>query len=341
MLKLQQYKGFSILMALGITAILMILVSGLAVMYMREFKLSRLSYDEVLASSSAEGMFEYGMLKIRNHADGFQDSVSTASGDLDSDMFKLITPRSKWLEMKYEMNSNTGSYEKELKPGEFLVIPLGIGDDDPLSTESGKNAKKPTKNPQVIHAEWLDVSGINTDVKWTIAAMSGSENIGLQGSGAFNKTTIGEVQLREINHYCVDIATGVGAECTKSTYDAHPEFFPSDSTKKAKEELLYFYTANGSVESFMKPGVKDFWSGKSEQKNVTYENFYLILYNGSDEWHPGTTQTVKINASTNFALPEYSITSTATKGDASQVFRFSENKAGAYDALKYGYYNPN
>lgn len=104
----------------------------------------------------------------------------------------------------------------------------------------------------------MDVSGINTDVKWTIAAMSGSENIGLQGSGAFNKTTIGEVQLREINHYCVDIATGVGAECTKSTYDAHPEFFPSDSTKKAKEELLYFYTANGSVESFMKPGVKDF-----------------------------------------------------------------------------------
>ena len=95
------------------------------------------------------------------------------------------------------------------------------------------------------------------------------------------------------------------------------------------------------MESFMKPGVKDFWSGKSEQKNVTYENFYLILYNGSDEWHPGTTQTVKINASTNFALPEYSITSTATKGDASQVFRFSENKAGAYDALKYGYYNPN
>ena len=82
-------------MALGITAILMILVSGLAVMYMREFKLSRLSYDEVLASSSAEGMFEYGMLKIRNHADGFQDSVSTASGDLESDMFKLITPRSK------------------------------------------------------------------------------------------------------------------------------------------------------------------------------------------------------------------------------------------------------
>lgn len=81
-------------MALGITAILMIVVTGLSVMYMREFKLSRLSYDEVLSSGSSEGMFEYGMLKIRNHADGFEDTVDSSVQDLDTEMFKMTMPRS-------------------------------------------------------------------------------------------------------------------------------------------------------------------------------------------------------------------------------------------------------
>ena len=81
-------------MALGITAILMIVVTGLSVMYMREFKLSRLSYDEVLSSASSEGMCEYGMLKIRNHADGFEDTVDSSVQDLDTEMFKMTMPRS-------------------------------------------------------------------------------------------------------------------------------------------------------------------------------------------------------------------------------------------------------
>ncbi len=63
-------------MAIGIIAILMILVSGLAMTYLREMKLSRLSYDEVIASANAEGVFEYAMLKVRNHRDGFQDSMT-------------------------------------------------------------------------------------------------------------------------------------------------------------------------------------------------------------------------------------------------------------------------
>lgn len=50
----RQHRGFSILMALGITAILMITVTGLAAMYARELKISRLTYDEILAQNSAE-----------------------------------------------------------------------------------------------------------------------------------------------------------------------------------------------------------------------------------------------------------------------------------------------
>ena len=54
-------------MALGVIAILLIVVTGLASTYIREMKLSRTTYDEVIAYANAEGMFEYAMLKVRNH----------------------------------------------------------------------------------------------------------------------------------------------------------------------------------------------------------------------------------------------------------------------------------
>jgi hypothetical protein len=54
-------------MALGTIAVLLLIVTGLASTYMREMKLSRASYDEVVALGTAEGMFEYAMLKVRNH----------------------------------------------------------------------------------------------------------------------------------------------------------------------------------------------------------------------------------------------------------------------------------
>lgn len=54
MKKFSQHRGFSILMALGITAILMITVTALAAMYARELKISRMTYDEILAQNAAE-----------------------------------------------------------------------------------------------------------------------------------------------------------------------------------------------------------------------------------------------------------------------------------------------
>jgi Tfp pilus assembly protein PilX len=86
-------KGFSTLMALGTIGILLIIVTGLATTYIREMRLSRTSYDEVLAYANAEGMFEYAMLKIRNHREGFSDSVTYT--ELDSKMLIPTTERAK------------------------------------------------------------------------------------------------------------------------------------------------------------------------------------------------------------------------------------------------------
>ena len=79
-------------MAIGTIGVLLVLVTSLAISYIRESRLSRYSYDEVIASAAAEGQFEYAMLKVRNHRDGFQDRVS--SSESDGRMLDLSTPRS-------------------------------------------------------------------------------------------------------------------------------------------------------------------------------------------------------------------------------------------------------
>ena len=86
-------SGFSILMAIGTIAVLMILVTSLALTYMRETKLSRYSYNDVLTQAASEGTFEYAMLKVGNHRSGFEDS--TMSGDLDGNLLGLSQKISK------------------------------------------------------------------------------------------------------------------------------------------------------------------------------------------------------------------------------------------------------
>lgn len=146
-----RHKGFSLLMALGITAVLLIMVVGLALVYMRELKLSRLSYDEVLSSASAEGLFEYGMLKVRNHADGFQDSVRAGSGedfDADGKMFALSELRSAGMSMEYSIEANSTGATFTLSGGEHLIIPLFVDTGEKI--KPGSDSKKPQKNTSSI-----------------------------------------------------------------------------------------------------------------------------------------------------------------------------------------------
>ena len=142
-----QNRGFSILMAIGIIAILMIVVTGLSMIYLREFKLSRLSYDEVIASTSAEGVFEYGMLKVRNHRDGFADSMT--GGDLDGQMFLYQSTRSAGLSPSYTIEASSTGKTFEIAPNEHLIIPLFVGSGEIISGQS----KDPRKSDRIQKTE--------------------------------------------------------------------------------------------------------------------------------------------------------------------------------------------
>ena len=319
-------------MALGITAILMIVVTGLSVMYMREFKLSRLSYDEVLSSASSEGMFEYGMLKIRNHADGFEDTVDSSLQDLDTEMFKMTMPRSAWMEMKYEILAQTGSYSTKIEKNGFLVIPLFAGTDEVLSNKS----LKPLKWDETKPSTGLAVSGLNADSSWTITAMNGQQSVALQGSGANARDSKGSIELKA---YLCSYVVGDNVEkfdsdepCAESSNPKKTAY--NSASENQKEELLYVYRIeNVSVKDFLDSSKEEFGTG--DQKTKLKRDFpYLIVYNNQNADLSG----VQVTADSPFTLPKYQVTATATKGDASQVFRFSEDKSRVYDALKYGYY---
>lgn len=124
-------------------------------------------------------------------------------------------------------------------------------------------------------------------------------------------------------------------------HDLHGQLFQN---AEIQEELSYSYSIkNVSVADFLENNgdAKDFIFPTDEGRNTATtslerKNPYLILYNNSGVPLQGVT----VESSEEFTLPEYTLTATATKGDASQIFEFSENKGAVYDLLKYGYFDP-
>lgn len=156
-------------MAIGTIAVLLIIVAGLATTYIREMKLSRTSYDEVIAYANAEGMFEYAMLKMRNHREGFADSVENS--ERDGKILIPSTPRSQGMQSSYVIEADSTDEVFELEINNHLILPLFTSSETFLSGLS----KNPQSNTAITNTTNLSVSlGM---LSWTIIAMSGSESL--------------------------------------------------------------------------------------------------------------------------------------------------------------------
>lgn len=177
------------------------------------------------------------------------------------------------------------------------------------------------------------------NLSWTISAMNGNENVTLQGTGAIDK---GYVELK--NYKCV--YQDVVGNIQNADPDLGETNFPCESEKNnsqswysayvsatTKEELMYTYQLeNISVNEFLNETKTKLGTGKQETK-LERKMPYLTIFN------PGNAiENVKFGSSQNFSLPTYTITSTAKKADASQVFALSQDKGSSLDILKFGYY---
>ncbi len=214
----QSRKGFSILIALGTIWVLLILVTGLTLTYIREIQLSRTTYDEIIANMSAEWVFEYAMLKVRNHREGFSDTMN--SENIDGKQFLPETERSKNLESEYRIQASATGYTQILSPNEHLIIPLFSGKENPI--DAFWNSKNPSFSWWVLSVNSLTVTGLD-GLTWTITSMSGGQSIGLTGMWNIASSSFGT--MRRENEDCYDTNGNTIACNNPSVVERIPYFF--------------------------------------------------------------------------------------------------------------------
>lgn len=326
-------KWFSILIALGTTGVLLILVIGLASLYLNEMKLSRLQYDNIFTYSQAEGAFEYAMLKVKNHQDGFEDAMN--STDPDGKMFTWGTDRTKWVTTQYSIDAQTREYTGALDSEKSVIIPLFVGTGNIIGTQKSRDPRYPGSLEQVTHID-LVWAVDSTNLSWSIIAMTESGSVGITGTGEINASSIGTMRMRWVECYNFDGTQNTTANIIQDGNCKMSDLVnPSDITIQW-EQIEYFYDLVGKVDDFLKgDGTIVFNPADiaSRQVKMKISNPYIMVYNA------GAPQSISLKSDTPFSLPTLKITTESRKGDAAQKFEFTENKAKYSEALNFWVYN--
>ncbi len=295
-------------MALGTTGVLLVIAVGLANVFLSEMRINKMVYDGILAYSTAESTFEYAMLKAKNHREGFQDQL-TAS-DIDSNLLSGTTPRTQNVKMTYDMKASSNNASFTLSGGEYLILPLFVGNDNLLVP--GWTSKSPNFSTRTEAISELKISGLNGDTSWTILGMSGGVTIGISGTGTIASSlgTKGTMRNRGVDCYGI-----VGGNVEK---------VDCNGTIPILEENNYSFDKEMTVSDFL------------TSSNMT--DRYISIFNNVD---PATSTpiTLQIETTGKFALPLFELTTTGRVGKTAQSLEYSEDKSRYYDALKYGLYN--
>lgn len=298
-------KGFSIIVALATTGILLVIVAGIATLALGEMRLTRLLYDDILTENRAEWAFEYAMLKVKNHREGFADTMSAE--DIDAVLFSGSTDWTRTIKTSYTIEANTGSAIFTLWENSHLIVPLFTANSTALSLTG--TSKDPRYSPWVNRATTLTLDTNWADISWSIVAMSGSESVSLAWSGEIDGNEAGTMRLR-------------GEECFSNDWSR----VDCNDLNQVAESLQYFYDRTGSVSDFLGGG------GKFAGMSIT--DPYLMIFNN------GTEANVTISTPGSlYALPTLTVTALSEKAKSRKILRFTEDKSRYYDALKYGVYN--
>ncbi len=233
-------SGFSILMAIWTIAVLLLLVTSLALTYIREYKITRFSYNDVLSSTNAEGVFEYGMLKAKNHKDGFQDTVTNL--EPDGGILDLGTPRSKWVKTEYRMIASSVDHTFIVPGNQHLIVPLFVSDES-LITPGWIQSKNPTYKTGSANSTNLSISGI-WNLSWSITAMSWSESIAITGSGDINSTKTGIIRIKSNQCYSQVDGNMIGCEFMVSGDD----------------DILYSYDETKTISDFLSTKIDPYYA---------------------------------------------------------------------------------
>ena len=298
-------KGFSILIALGSIGVLLIIMVSLASIYINELHLSRMQYNNILAYAQAEWAFEYAMLKEANHREGFQDSMQTT--DPDAHMFSGSTDRTMGTSVKYSILSQSSDHIFSLSGSSHLILPLWVGTGATITGSLSSLDPRDSNAISHIRSLTLGIWSNPENISWNIIALSGSENIGLSGTGEI--TPLSNGIIRSHSEDCYN-ASGTKWPCNTPGY----------GIENGWDTLEYFYDTGSTIVNFL---AKD-----------AYQNPYLLVFNS------GSSDTeIHIQTDTPFTLPTLIVITEARKANSMQSIEFREDKSKYYDAVQYGVYN--
>lgn len=302
---LSSQKGFSILIALWTIGVLLIIMTSLASIYINELKLSRFQYNDIISYAQADGAFEYAMLKVKNHREGFQDSMKNT--DPDGKMFIGTTPRTLGTQVQYQITSQSKNETFTLSGSSHLILPLFVGTGNIIAGSSSSIDPRNSSITEKISTLSLTSTGDISGISWSIVAMSGTENIGVAGTGIIASNTIGTVRLRWVDCYDTE---GTKWACGDGVH----------GIEYGGESIEYFYDSPVKVSDFL--------------QNITYKDPYLLVFNNSS-----SVASFDIQSDSPFTLPVLKVLTEAKKGNSMQSVEFSEDKSKYYDAIRYGIYN--
>jgi hypothetical protein len=313
-------KWFVAIIVVLLIGFLTVVTASLLWLFVEENKITRTLSSGIATQYGSEWALEYALLKKKHHDHGFEDSLQrdeacTISKALRSDSGS-IDIMSKSLKIGYTMKSQETSYTGTIVGGGYEIIPLytdswswssfawpACGLD--FKTWSGSLTQPFTKNFKLNLTVPSASTASTWALSWNILVSSGSETIGLAGTGEITGSSSSGT-LRTLG------SDGIGWE---------------QYVKDSPDTIFYFLS--GSI--YVKPFLVLF---NNQSTNTGADIQYTLT---SIDSIAGTSNMKP------FSSPKPCIYATAEVGKGSnargQFYKFCQNNSDLLDGLKYSVFS--
>ncbi len=134
--KNNRHWWFSVIMAILITAFVVILSAWVLGVVLEEMRSTKLVYNSISTYEWAKWANEYALIKIKNHMDWFADSVDKIDYDSKLLASNPLSISKNDISMSYDIFNNWKIYTWTVAPWEFEIIPLFYDDWQIMQTNS-------------------------------------------------------------------------------------------------------------------------------------------------------------------------------------------------------------
>ena len=304
--RVRQTQGFSTIIALLLTGFLVTLAAGILFLFLSENRINQSLFSGTAAYHASEGALEYALLKIKNHREGFSDTLALMSSE--GELLKNNTARE--AKIGYDIVATGTSYSGAIAPESFDIIPLFYENGKVLTVENGKPWKDP-RNPMKnstpnafddrISASDFELQILGGDrIVWNVI-----------GNGASGQTF------------------GISGIVYFTLPGTLPQGVPAQQGNITRTSLGMFRKYDGGATSETTKSIQSFLGA--------YVENYLVLYNPSSTY---VKYSIASKDATSFTFPKTQITASGKVGNSIINLQMSEDRSRLYDILKYSLFVP-